>query len=42
MNPIKMNAQQAVSMIMDRYSEFSGYKENISDFTEKQIIDFTS
>ena len=36
----KMNAQQAVSMTMDWYSEFAKNKENISDFTELQINNF--
>jgi CDP-glucose 4,6-dehydratase len=36
----KMNAQQAVSMTMDWYSEFAKNKENISDFTELQINKF--
>lgn len=33
----KMNAQQAVSMTMDWYSEFAKNKENISHFTTVQI-----
>jgi CDP-glucose 4,6-dehydratase len=33
----KMNAQQAVSMAMDWYSEFARDKETISEFTVKQI-----
>jgi CDP-glucose 4,6-dehydratase len=36
----KMNAQQAVSMTMDWYTEFSKNKENISKFTELQINKF--
>jgi CDP-glucose 4,6-dehydratase len=38
----KMNAQQAVSMTMDWYSEFAKNKENISEFTVLQINEFTS
>jgi CDP-glucose 4,6-dehydratase len=33
----KMNAQQAVSMTMDWYSEFARDKATISEFTVKQI-----
>lgn len=36
----KMNAQQAVSMTMDWYSEFNSNKNNIIDFTIKQIKTF--
>ena len=36
----KMNAQQAVSMTMDWYSEFAKNKENISEFTVLQINNF--
>jgi CDP-glucose 4,6-dehydratase len=36
----KMNAQQAVSMTMDWYSEFNLNKKNINDFTTKQINTF--
>jgi CDP-glucose 4,6-dehydratase len=38
----KMNAQQAVSMTMDWYSEFAKNKENISEFTMQQIKQFIS
>jgi CDP-glucose 4,6-dehydratase len=36
----KMNAQQAVSMTMDWYSEFAKNKESISKFTALQINNF--
>jgi len=36
----KMNAQQAVSMTMDWYSEFNSNKNNIIDFTIEQIKTF--
>lgn len=36
----KMNAEQAVSMTMDWYSEFNSNKNAISDFTTKQIKTF--
>lgn len=36
----KMNAQQAVSMTMDWYSEFNSNKKEILDFTTKQIKAF--
>lgn len=36
----KMNAQQAVSMTMDWYSEFATNKEYISEFTAVQINNF--
>jgi CDP-glucose 4,6-dehydratase len=36
----KMNAQQAVSMTMDWYSEFNLDKNSIADFTTKQINEF--
>lgn len=36
----KMNAQEAVSMTMDWYSEFAKNKENISEFTVLQINNF--
>ncbi|WP_026714541.1 CDP-glucose 4,6-dehydratase [Flavobacterium daejeonense] len=36
----KMNAQQAVSMAMDWYSEFNSNKNNIDDFTTAQINRF--
>ncbi|MFC3335482.1 CDP-glucose 4,6-dehydratase [Flavobacterium palustre] len=36
----KMNAQQAVSMTMDWYSEFNTNKNNIVDFTKTQINSF--
>jgi CDP-glucose 4,6-dehydratase len=36
----KMNAQQAVSLTMDWYSEFNSNKKEISDFTAKQIKAF--
>ena len=36
----KMNAQQAVSMTMDWYSEFNSNKKEILDFTTKQIKSF--
>lgn len=36
----KLNAQQAVSLTMDWYSEFVKNKERISEFTSKQIIFF--
>jgi CDP-glucose 4,6-dehydratase len=36
----KMNAQQAVSMTMDWYSEFNSNKKEISDFTTQQIKSF--
>lgn len=36
----KMNAQQAVSMTMDWYAEFSSNKNNINHFTELQINNF--
>lgn len=36
----KMNAQQAVSMTMDWYSEFNSNKKKISDFTTQQIKSF--
>jgi CDP-glucose 4,6-dehydratase len=38
----KMNAQQAVSMTMDWYSEFYSNKNNIVDFTTKQVKDLIS
>lgn len=36
----QMNAQQAVSMTMDWYSEFAKNKENIPEFTAAQINNF--
>lgn len=36
----KMNAQQAVSMTMDWYSEFNSNKDGISEFTTNQIKTF--
>jgi CDP-glucose 4,6-dehydratase len=36
----KMNAQQAVSMTMDWYSEFHTNKQTIADFTKQQINGF--
>ena len=36
----KMNAEQAVRMTMDWYSEFAKNKENISEFTAVQINNF--
>lgn len=38
----KMNAQKAVSMTMDWYSEFNSNKKEILDFTTKQIKVFIS
>ena len=38
----KMNAEKAVSMTMDWYSEFNSNKNGILDFTTKQIKEFTS
>ena len=42
MNPIKMNAEKAVSMTMDWYSAFNSNKNSIVDFTTKQINKFMS
>jgi len=40
MKLIVMNAQQAVSMTMDWYSEFARNKATISEFTAAQINNF--